>query len=104
LHTQDSRQASRAIAGGRTIDETTIGDVTCIEHEPLHVALREAVAEQVLVPDAEGRLGFRHALLREAVYDDLLPGERSELHLALARTLEQQCVARGDSSVEWATA
>ena len=32
---------------------------------------------------APGGYGFRHALLREVVYDDLLPGERSELHLAL---------------------
>ena len=31
------------------------------------------------------RFCFRHALLREVVYDDLLPGERGELHLALAR-------------------
>ena len=33
---------------------------------------------------------LRHALLREAVHDDLLPGERAELHLALARALEAQ--------------
>ena len=32
--------------------------------------------------------GFRHALLREVVYDDLLPGERTEMHAALARALE----------------
>ena len=37
---------------------------------------------------SEGRYAFRHALLREVVADDLLPGERAELHLALARALE----------------
>ena len=36
-----------------------------------------------------GRYGFRHALLREVIYDDLLPGERSELHLACAHALER---------------
>ena len=38
--------------------------------------------------DDDGRFSFRHALIREVVYDDLLPGERSELHLALAHELE----------------
>jgi ATP/maltotriose-dependent transcriptional regulator MalT len=34
--------------------------------------------------------GFRHALLREVVYEDLLPGERTEMHAALAGELEQR--------------
>ena len=51
----------------------------------LRDALREAVAAQLVVADDEGRYAFRHALLREVVVDDLLPGERAELHLALAR-------------------
>ena len=32
---------------------------------------------------------FRHALLAEAVYDDLLPGERVRLHAAYAKALQQ---------------
>ena len=39
---------------------------------------------------------FRHALLQEAVYDDLLPGERTRLHGAFARTLEAAATADGD--------
>ena len=54
----------------------------------LREALREAVAAQLVVADEEGFYAFRHALLREVVVDDLLPGERAELHLALARALE----------------
>ena len=53
--------------------------------------MRECVARQVLVPDPTAgieRYVFRHALLQEAVYDDLLPGERTRLHAAFARTLE----------------
>ena len=34
---------------------------------------------------------FRHALLREAVHADLLPGERARLHRSYAETLEAQC-------------
>ena len=50
--------------------------------------MREAVAAQLVVADEEGFYAFRHALLREVVVDDLLPGERASLHLALARALE----------------
>jgi ATP/maltotriose-dependent transcriptional regulator MalT len=40
--------------------------------------------------------GFRHALLREVVYDDLLPGERTAMHAALARALEDR-IEGGDA-------
>jgi DNA-binding CsgD family transcriptional regulator/tetratricopeptide (TPR) repeat protein len=50
--------------------------------------LREAVEAQVVQVGRDDRYGFRHALLREVIYDDLLPGERAELHLRLARALE----------------
>ena len=86
----DTQRAARAIATGGRLDEATIADVTGIDRPALNLALREAVAEQVLVAGDDGRLGFRHALLREALYDDLLPGERGELHLALAQALEHQ--------------
>ncbi len=71
-----------------------IATLTGIDPERLNDALREAMAEQVLVAGDDDRFSFRHALLREALYDDLLPGERSELHLALAAELERECRAR----------
>ena len=43
-------------------------------------ALRTAVESHVLVASRGGTYAFRHALLGEAVYDDLLPGERVRLH------------------------
>ncbi|HEX4672869.1 MAG TPA: LuxR C-terminal-related transcriptional regulator, partial [Solirubrobacteraceae bacterium] len=98
-----AQRAARVIAVGRALDESMIGDATGIEQEALHGALREAVAEQVLEAHEDGRLGFRHALLREALYDDLLPGERVELHLALARLYEQQADGPEQWGVERAT-
>jgi ATP/maltotriose-dependent transcriptional regulator MalT len=92
-----AQRAARIIAVGRALDEPMIGEATGIEHGALHAALREAVAEQVLEAHEDGRLGFRHALLREALYDDLLPGERVELHLALAHLYEQEA----NGSEEW---
>jgi len=97
----EAQRAVRAIAVGRLLGEEEIAELTGIEHEALHEALREAVAEQVLIACDEERLGFRHALLNEAVYDDLLPGERGELHLALARLYEERMESTDD--VEAAT-
>ncbi len=50
-------------------------------------ALREAVDLKVLVPVGD-TLRYRHALLAEAVLDDLLPGERRRVHAAFLRVLE----------------
>ena len=54
----------------------------------LQRALREAVANHVLVQEGSGETyAFRHALICEAINDDLLPGERSAVHLKLAQAL-----------------
>jgi DNA-binding CsgD family transcriptional regulator/tetratricopeptide (TPR) repeat protein len=50
-------------------------------------ALRAAVAQGLLMPEGDG-YAFAHDLLRSAVYDDLLPGERARLHAAYASALE----------------
>jgi predicted ATPase len=60
----------------------------------LRDALREAVAAHVLEA-SDGTYAFRHALLREVVEDDLLPGERTQLHLALARAMERRAADGG---------
>ena len=53
--------------------------------------LREAVDRAMLTVELSGgRVAFRHALLGEAVADDLLPGERVRLHAALARILAER--------------
>ncbi|MEV1179319.1 helix-turn-helix transcriptional regulator, partial [Nonomuraea sp. NPDC049784] len=50
--------------------------------------LRPAVAGNVLAVDGEGYC-FRHALIREALHDDLLPGEHTRLHTRFAEALER---------------
>jgi len=85
----DAQQVARAVAVGRTVDQPALAAVTGLERDRLQTGLREALAEQVLVTGDDERFSFRHALLREAMYDDLLPGERGELHIALAAYLEQ---------------
>ena len=52
-------------------------------------AAREAVDARVLLATDDG-YAFRHALVQEAVYAELLPSERRRLHAAYASVLEQR--------------
>ena len=54
----------------------------------LDAAVDEAMRAQLLVAEADGTLSLRHALLAEALYADLLPGERRGLHRRLVEVLE----------------
>ncbi len=57
----------------------------------LREALRECVDRHLLVHERRtGHFQFRHALLREAVYGELLALERVELHRCVAQALEQR--------------
>jgi DNA-binding CsgD family transcriptional regulator len=91
----DAQEVLRLIAVGRRVDHTLLADASTLDAGRLRDALREAVAGHVIVVDPDGRYVFRHALLREVVHDDLLPGEHAELHLALARALERRVQAEG---------
>ena len=68
-------------------DDVLLAELTEVGSAALRDALREAVASQIVVATADDTFSFRHALLREVVYDDLLPGERVELHAAVAGAL-----------------
>jgi predicted ATPase len=53
-------------------------------------AVRESVASQLLIPHGDAGYAFRHALIREAIYADLLPGERTRMHARLAELLADE--------------
>lgn len=77
-----------AAAAGRRVAHELLSCVARIPEEQLIAALREAVDHQILVPNLEDdSYTFRHALIQEATYSDLLPGERRQLHNALAEAL-----------------
>ncbi|MFI0483400.1 AAA family ATPase [Actinomadura sp. 9N215] len=75
-----------AAVAGRRIDDELARRVSGLDEAAVGEALREVVSHQLLVPSGTGYT-FRHALLREAVYADLLPGERTRLHADFARLL-----------------
>ena len=80
-----------ASAAGQRVDPGLVAAASDMDEREVYDALRECVQHQVLVPDpmsGNERYAFRHALLQEAVYEDLLSGERTRLHSAFARALE----------------
>ncbi len=79
-----------AAAAGRRIDDDLVMAASGLATAEYEDAVREAVVRQLLVPDGEAGLEFRHALLREAIYNDLLPQERTRLHARLAELLAER--------------
>ncbi|MEU6780001.1 AAA family ATPase [Nonomuraea angiospora] len=77
-----------ASAGGQRIEHDLLSAVAGLDENALSSALRPAVAGNVLTVDGEGYC-FRHALIREALHDDLLPGEHTRLHTRFAEALER---------------
>ncbi|WP_216216320.1 NAD(P)H-dependent oxidoreductase [Amycolatopsis aidingensis] len=77
----------RAAAVSAELAGHTLLDRVCdLPADQLATAIRAAVAANVLVVAGDGYL-FRHALIREAVYRNLLPGERIGLHARYAEVL-----------------
>ncbi|WP_337002248.1 MULTISPECIES: helix-turn-helix transcriptional regulator [unclassified Microbacterium] len=93
----DARRVVQVVSGAeRPLTHPLVVELVDLPEQRLDEAMREATRSGILVVvDDEYR--FRHALLREAVHDDLLPGERARLHRSYAETLEAQC-AGADSS------
>jgi ATP/maltotriose-dependent transcriptional regulator MalT len=89
----------RALSAGRRLPHDVLAEASGLDGAEVRTAVREAADSNVIVADDRGRYQFRHALLREVVHDDLLPGEHAELHLALARALEHQAERGGDALI-----
>ena len=78
-----------ASAAGSHIAMSLLGTVSGLDEPEVHARLREAVERHILTLDATtDGLAFRHALMREAIYEGLLPWERTRLHAAFALALE----------------
>jgi DNA-binding CsgD family transcriptional regulator/tetratricopeptide (TPR) repeat protein len=80
-----------SVAGG-TVDHDLLRAVLHLEEDALAMALDEATSSQLLRPTADagwaGSYAFRHALLGEAIHDELLESERRRLHAAYAAALD----------------
>ncbi|MFI0222779.1 helix-turn-helix transcriptional regulator [Streptomyces lydicus] len=87
---EDAQRVVRtASEGGSTVEHELLSAVCGMPEDDLIAALRAAVGSNTLVPTQDGTgYRFRHALVREAVVDDLLPGERTRLNRRYAQALE----------------
>ncbi|MFP1627849.1 helix-turn-helix transcriptional regulator [Streptomyces sp. 5K101] len=88
--TEDAQRVVRILAeGGSTVEHGLLHAVAELPDDDLDQALRTAVGANIVLaaPDGDG-YRFRHSLAREAVSDDLLPGERSRLNRRYAEALE----------------
>jgi DNA-binding CsgD family transcriptional regulator/tetratricopeptide (TPR) repeat protein len=93
---------------GRQVAHPLLAAVAGLDEGQLDGALREGVAHQLLVTREDG-YQFRHALLREVVNADLLPGERGRLHAAYAHALTEwpelligsPAVAAAELAIHW---
>jgi DNA-binding CsgD family transcriptional regulator/tetratricopeptide (TPR) repeat protein len=97
-----AQEVLRVLAVAQRADHAVLADASGLDPAALRTALREAAASHLIVAGSDGLYRFRHALLREVVHDDLLPGEHAELHLALARALERRAAAGAEDA--WVTA
>jgi predicted ATPase/DNA-binding CsgD family transcriptional regulator len=87
--TEDTRHILRLIATvGRPAEHRLLAAAAQLSEARLLAATREAVDRQVLRLERDA-YGFRHVLLQQAVYGELLPGERLRLHTAVARVLTE---------------
>ncbi|MGV4986077.1 helix-turn-helix transcriptional regulator [Streptomyces sp. NRAIS4] len=87
---ESAQRVARVVAeGGSTVEYRLISAVAQLGEDDLIEALRAAVGANILTvtPAGDGHR-FRHSLVREAVADDLLPGERSRLNRRYAEALE----------------
>lgn len=87
---ESAQRVARIVAeGGSTVEDRLLAAVARLSEDDLIEALRAGVNASILTPapDRDG-YRFRHSLVREAVSDDLLPGERSRLNRRYAEALE----------------
>ena len=76
-----------ASVNGTRLDTETLGDLAGLDQTQMEGYLREALDANVL-RQAVDHLEFRHPLLREVAYDDLMPDERTRTHARLAEILQ----------------
>jgi ATP/maltotriose-dependent transcriptional regulator MalT len=76
-----------ASTAGVRFGHPLIAEVSGLSDTALSSALRPAVDANVLLANEEA-YAFRHALIWEAIHDDLLPGEHGRAHRRFAEALE----------------
>jgi DNA-binding CsgD family transcriptional regulator len=91
---EDAQHVLRvASVAGERVDHRLLEAVGGVGEGRLAHGLREAIEHHLLIPsapDAPPGYAFRHALVQETAYEELLPAERTQLHAAYAQAIESR--------------
>ena len=85
----ESRSSSDGLGRRVTSRHRALDEVSGLAPPRSRGTLAQAIDDHVL-RQRESVLEFRHGLIREAVYDDLLPDERTRTHAGFAESLQAQ--------------
>ncbi|HEU0001416.1 MAG TPA: tetratricopeptide repeat protein [Ktedonobacteraceae bacterium] len=78
-----------ASVAGRRFDFALLQQVMGCDEEQLLVLIKELIAAQLVIEESAEQFAFRHALTRQAIYENLLVRERRTLHRTMAEAIEQ---------------
>jgi class 3 adenylate cyclase len=90
LDRDDVAVMSAASVMGRSFDMTSLAAVAGVKESAVLSALEASVTAQLIEEDGSrpGHYRFRHALTREAIYEDLVTPRRQQLHSRVADALK----------------
>jgi len=100
--TEGARQLSRlASVIGRTVSHDLLADLAGLSEVDIGASVRDLIHHGQLVTAGDDGYAFRHALIREAIYADLLPGERRSAHGRVARLLAARPTSTAELAHHW---
>lgn len=100
--TEGARQLSRlASVIGRTVSHDLLAELAGLSEVDIGGSVRDLIHHGQLVTAGEDGYAFRHALIREAIYADLLPGERRAAHARVAKLLTARPTPVAELAHHW---
>jgi len=85
----EAKQAlTLASVTGRRFDFTLLQLTLHCDEDQLIPLMKELIAAQLVVEESPDHFSFRHTLIQQAIYSELLARERRSLHRTIAVTLE----------------